>query len=80
MDADAWVHPRLVDLPLDAWLGDVPEDRILVLGNRVALNTGVLFLRAGDHPLHALATSQPFESVVLVASTSPSPGGSNAPY
>ena len=48
LDADSFIHPALFDLPLDAWLHDVPDDRILVLGNRVALNTGVLFLRAGN--------------------------------
>jgi hypothetical protein len=48
-DADSFIHPALFDLPLDSWLHDVPEDRILVLGNRVALNTGVFFLRA-DSP------------------------------
>ena len=47
LDADSWIHPTLMDLPLDTWLHDVPSDRHLVLGNRVALNTGVLFLRGG---------------------------------
>ena len=48
LDADSFIHPALFDITLDSWLYDVPEDRIIVLGNRVALNTGVMFLRAGD--------------------------------
>lgn len=48
MDADSWFHPSMLDVAVDSWLHDVPEDRFLVLGNRVALNTGVLMLR-GRH-------------------------------
>ena len=39
--------PHCPPHPHTRWLHDVPRDRHLVLGNRVALNTGVLFLRAG---------------------------------
>lgn len=55
MDADAWFHPALLHFPLERFLDGVPADRDLVLGNRVGLNTGVLFLRAGARTPHALS-------------------------
>ena len=39
--------PTTHALKFQVWLHDVPDDRHLVLGNRVALNTGLLFLRGG---------------------------------
>ena len=76
LDADSFIHPALFDLPLDAWLHDVPDDRILVLGNRVALNTGVLFLRAGNQStrtqtISLLDNSKNFEFPLFFAKICP---------
>lgn len=45
MDADAWINPEWVELSLDAYTADVPDDKVWVSTNYKALLTGVFLVR-----------------------------------
>lgn len=45
LDDDTWINPRFLNIPLEAYLEDVPEDKVIVTGNFRSLFTNLLFIR-----------------------------------
>lgn len=47
-DYDTWINPQWQHLPLDAFVYDVPDDRVIVLGNFRSAFTNAFFIRNNE--------------------------------
>lgn len=47
-DDDTWINPRFLDIPLESYLDNVPDDKLVVTANFRALFTNLLFIRNSE--------------------------------